>query len=1432
MIVLFGALTGYSQSFDDTCFSISDGNAILYKFNKNTSVSSAMGNTGVASPEASTLNLIGDSLFVISTTTFGYVNLSSGAYTQVNSDYSEQTITGASGSVNISDIDAMTVDNQDVFWVASAGTPSFLAKMNRNGTFIENAFGANIDYLVYSGPTGFPNLIDAMAYDPIGELLYCNANDGSGDPSFNNLMVVDPSDGTGELVGNTGVGDIEGLGFDGLGNLYGTTGNSSNTASNANAFYAINKATGVATKVFNFAAGTDFETCDCIIGYRNLIKGKVFYDADSSQFYNGGDEGEPNVTVSLYNDINANGVFDLGTDVFIRSAETDVDGNYILVDAYSSGTVNYVITIDQSDLPAAYNLTTDAIEVASFSSGDNTDLYNDFGYNLPSVPKNDITGFVFNDADQGQDFDIGETGLENVTVYLYQDVNGDGIYDAGSDELLTSTTTDANGYYEFTRAFLCGTAEINIQVDRSRDDAEQDGTSMNRTSSDLDFGDKTIGMCFRNVNVPQGAEIEEAYFTVVSASSGSATTSITIYGHDANNAGSPGTGNNNLTNRNATTANVDWLMPYWSASGVQHQSPDFSNVVQEIVNRGGWSSGNRMVILSAVSSGGRAAETFDGSSVDAPILTVKYCDATISDNYLTFVETTSLPSGGSLTTDNIESASFTSGGNSDDNNNFGVYIDPAQFNTISGSVFRDNDANGSFGGSDVGENDITVNLYDDTNCNGTYDSGIDELLESQKTDGTGAYSFSPEYTLDVDLFYIVNQSSDDADEATLSLTSSDLDLAQSTVAIRFQDVAIPNAATVTSAYIELTAEATKSGSYSVTIDGIDEDNVSTFTAGQNLGSVNRTTSQQTWNGSDTWTIDNTYNSPSLVLQVQEIVNRGGWSSGNDLGFIINTGSGDRDAYTFDNNSAKAPKLYITYEGSNTLCYVLNATEGDLPTGYSLTTDNIEAAVFTSGGNTDSGNDFGYELDNSGINIISGNVFEDDNQSADYDIGEEFVESATIRLYQDDDCDGVIDVGESVVSTTNSNANGDYSFNEAYDAVETVTRRVNQSSDDADESTLNITDIDLDFAQSQVALRFNSLGIPQGASITSAYIEFTSSSNSSGTYSFDIEGVNVDNASTYSNGQNLGLLATTSAQETWSGTTAWSNNAVYATPDISAIVQEIVNRVGWSSGNSMGFLFATGTGDRDAHTYDEDALKAPRLVVQYSASPTYCYIAQLLTSSLSQGGTITTVGTHTASFSSAGNTDASNDFGVYYQPLPVDLVQFSAEWKEQSVLLKWQTSTELNNDFFEVQWSENGVDFKVIDVVDGNGTDPDGATYETLHQNPETVNFYRLRQVDFNGQFEYSNILQLTQKGAKQLSWQVYPNPFSDAIHLNTQNEESEDIEILVYSLQGKLVHQSTLNTVSGNSVERLSLESNLSKGVYMLVLSSPSHQEVIRLIKR
>jgi hypothetical protein len=135
------------------------------------------------------------------------------------------------------------------------------------------------------------------------------------------------------------------------------------------------------------------------------------------------------------------------------------------------------------------------------------------------------------------------------------------------------------------------------------------------------------------------------------------------------------------------------------------------------------------------------------------------------------------------------------------------------------------------------------------------------------------------------------------------------------VGLRFQGIDIPAGATITSAYIQFTAEETDSGSISLTIEGIDQDNPGEFTSDDyNVSSRSKTSASAqwapaAWNSEDESGANQATSDLSAI--VQEIVNRGGWSSGNSMAFAIH-GSGARTAYSWDNNASKAAVLHVTW----------------------------------------------------------------------------------------------------------------------------------------------------------------------------------------------------------------------------------------------------------------------------------------------------------------------------------------------------------------------------------------------------------------------------------------------------------------------------------------------------------------------------------------
>ena len=91
--------------------------------------------------------------------------------------------------------------------------------------------------------------------------------------------------------------------------------------------------------------------------------------------------------------------------------------------------------------------------------------------------------------------------------------------------------------------------------------------------------------------------------------------------------------------------------------------------------------------------------------------------------------------------------------------------------------------------------------------------------------------------------------------------------------------------------------------------------------------------------------------------------------------------------------------------------------------------------------------------------------------------------------------------------------------------------------------------------------------------------------------------------------------------------------------------------------------------------------------------------------------------------------------------PVELIYFEGRAEGNIALLSWETATELNNDRFEIEWSRDAASFVHIGEIDGNGTTDMLKRYMFVDNQPLSgINYYRLRQVDYDGQFEYSPII--------------------------------------------------------------------------------------------
>lgn len=146
------------------------------------------------------------------------------------------------------------------------------------------------------------------------------------------------------------------------------------------------------------------------------------------------------------------------------------------------------------------------------------------------------------------------------------------------------------------------------------------------------------------------------------------------------------------------------------------------------------------------------------------------------------------------------------------------------------------------------------------------------------------------------------------------------------------------------------------------------------------------------------------------------------------------------------------------------------------------------------------------------------------------------------------------------------------------------------------------------------------------------------------------------------------------------------------------------------------------------------------------------------------------------------------------PLPIKLISFTGLKNKGTAVLNWVTGYEYNNDYFEIETSADGSAYHKIGVVAGKGNSGNEQSYKFTDMLPANgTNYYRLKQVDINGQFTYSNIVQLDFDFDQYL--RLNPNPAHDVVTMEIGKPASE-IVVRIYAFDGKLVHTEIVRTLS------------------------------------
>ncbi len=182
------------------------------------------------------------------------------------------------------------------------------------------------------------------------------------------------------------------------------------------------------------------------------------------------------------------------------------------------------------------------------------------------------------------------------------------------------------------------------------------------------------------------------------------------------------------------------------------------------------------------------------------------------------------------------------------------------------------------------------------------------------------------------------------------------------------------------------------------------------------------------------------------------------------------------------------------------------------------------------------------------------------------------------------------------------------------------------------------------------------------------------------------------------------------------------------------------------------------------------------------------------------------------------------------PLPIEFLLFTGHLNGNNVDLFWQTATEIDNDYFTVERRDELGNMSEIGQVDGAGTTTILRSYSLTDYAPrQGVNYYRLRQTDFNGTFSYSNWISFEFNFSGQVV-SVYPNPTHGNFALELFGYENQLVTTTVTDVTGRIVSQSSQVIVQGNTTQQILLEGEPA-GLYFVNISTGDHSEVIRIIR-
>jgi len=1108
---------------------------------------------------------------------------------------------------------------------------------------------------------------------------------------------------------------------------------------------------------------------------------------------------------------NSDGSIDLGSSdlelvnedenqtVGIRFGNVDIDQGQTITSAFvqfeadevSSGELNIVIEGELATNAAAFSTTTNDVSGRTRTTA-----------NVLWSP---------NDWDQ-----LNENGIDQKTVdisSIIQEIVNQGAWANGNSLVLIFTGPSGNRRTAETDPLLI----INTPFDAaptleftSGDYSEEDNSdgSIDLGSSDLELPNdggtnQTVGVLFPGITLDQGQVVTSAYIQFEADEVRTGAITLSIEGELSSSATSFTNTVNDVSGRSTTTsAAVSWSPADWNTigeAGVNQQTPDLTTLVQEIVDQSSWKNGNNMVFIITGPAGARRTAEVDPKLVIETTTSFSVCASSVvlqdfdGDGEIDYRDSDD-------DADGIPTASETTDGDGS-----GI-LDYLEFD---GDECGIGFIRTSYNDDYTGIEDAETGLTNEANITGNPDGAVG-LFNSN----------GDEYVIDFEQIYpagyryvitwreaasqtgtaeIVLAESDDNTvfngrlvNPSTNSTSLIADTITSQFDFQYLRFRLENSSSSTDFEIDAIGVLVPVCDIDSDDDGIansldaDDDNDGILDTDEGNDSNNPIGDED---GDGT-------------LNFEDTSDDGNGGDGSTTNYTDSNGDGIPDVFDFDGDG--------------------------VPNHIDLDADNDGIPDLQEAGGIDTDGDGRVDdpSDDDGDGIS--NVFDTDNGGTALSDGDKDGDGNENRLDADSDGDGIADIVEAGGVDTNGDGKVDSPSDTDGDGLD------NTFDNDNSGSPLPITDVDGDGLQNFLDQDSDNDGITDN-------VEAQTTISFSAPLGADSDGDGWDNQYDSDNGGTAISL---------------SNHEGFGSSDYLDNDSDGDGFLDWTEGfdddgdgdalNDMraranSFAIAGGDPTYYDNSNDADADNIPDWLEDDDSDglPNFLDPDSGDYYDTDNDGLVDLFDTdNNGAVSNTPDNDGDGEYDFRDTDdevsLPIRLLSFDAYSLESEVKLVWETETEINNEYFLIEKSQDGKLWKQLIEVEGAGNSLQKLNYEAIDPNPANgLNYYRLSQFDYDGKFEiFHEMIRVVNFDGQSFKAKVYPNPTNgEQLYLDINSNQENKLAIKVYDLSSKLYYTLDLRVREDQRI-RLDLldQVKLPSGSYIIKIEGGKESPSIKFI--